>query len=528
MEEAEEGDRDRDDVVDVGPEEVLADLAEGGAGELRRAQHGAQISLHEGDVRGLDRDIGAGLHRDADVGGLERGGVVDPVADERHGAALGAELPDGVDLVGGEQPGPEVVDAEMLGDGGRHGCMIAGEHHGPEAAAAQLEEGFPRVFLHRVGDRERAEQPPAGGHPGGRARVVAEPPLYPGDVLLRDAFLAQQPRAPHDDPLAIDPADDAHPDPGLDAAGPGEGDAAPARFVHDGAGERMLGGVLHRGREPEHARLRVDRARVAPRAGSRLIPPSPGRFVRHEGLDHAGGAAGQGAGLVEDERVRPVQRLDGGPVPDENAAGGSDAGPDHERGGGGESERAGAGDDEHRDRCVEREREAAQLRVHPRDEPRRPACGLREDSGRHEPAHEGRQRDDEDGGHEDGGHPVRELLDRDLARLRLLHETDDVGEEGVLAHARRPHPERAGVVDRRTEDGGPRFLLDRDRLARRERLVDRAPPLKDDAVRRDLLARADDHHVAHRDLMGRDLEFGALPLDAGRRRLEREQGLDRR
>jgi len=208
VEKAEEGDRDRDDVVDVGPEEVLADLAEGGAGELRRAHHGAQISLDEGDVRGFDRDVSTGPHGDADIRRLERGGVVDPVAYEGHRAALGAELPHGLDLVGGEQPGPEVVDAEVLGDGGRHGFMIAGEHHGPEAAAAQLEEGFPRVFLHRVGDRDRAEQPPAGDHPGDRARVVAETPLHPGDVLLRDAFLTQQPRVVRLFPVVLPEAQD--------------------------------------------------------------------------------------------------------------------------------------------------------------------------------------------------------------------------------------------------------------------------------------------------------------------------------
>ena len=48
---------------------------------------GAQVAAHQGEVAGLDRHVGAGAHRHAEVGLGERGGVVDAVAD--HGDDAG-------------------------------------------------------------------------------------------------------------------------------------------------------------------------------------------------------------------------------------------------------------------------------------------------------------------------------------------------------------------------------------------------------------------------------------------------------
>ena len=48
-----------------------------------RVGHRAQVAADQGQVGGLDRRVGAGAHRQAQVGLGERGGVVDPVAD--HG-----------------------------------------------------------------------------------------------------------------------------------------------------------------------------------------------------------------------------------------------------------------------------------------------------------------------------------------------------------------------------------------------------------------------------------------------------------
>src|SRR4051794_36269180 len=66
---------DKEDVIAVGPEEVLADGAEHATRETDRRDEGREIAAHEDDVAGLDRDVGAAADRDADVG-LSEGGRI--------------------------------------------------------------------------------------------------------------------------------------------------------------------------------------------------------------------------------------------------------------------------------------------------------------------------------------------------------------------------------------------------------------------------------------------------------------------
>ena len=91
-------------------------------------------------VGGLDRDVGAGAHGQAQVGLGQRGGVVDPVADHRHHAALGLQPPDRADLVVRQHLGDHLADAHRLG-------------HGP-ARRASLSP------VSSTGDRPEAAQPP--------------------------------------------------------------------------------------------------------------------------------------------------------------------------------------------------------------------------------------------------------------------------------------------------------------------------------------------------------------------------------
>ena len=70
---------------------------------------GPQVAAHQGEVAGLDGDVGAGAHGDAEVGLGQGGGVVDAVADHGHDAALGLQPLDDVDLVGGQHLGDHVV-----------------------------------------------------------------------------------------------------------------------------------------------------------------------------------------------------------------------------------------------------------------------------------------------------------------------------------------------------------------------------------------------------------------------------------
>ena len=66
------------------------------------------VLAYESDVGGADRRVRAAAHGDAEIGAGEGGGVVDPVADHRDPAALGAQRGDqcGLALRGDRRRGP--------------------------------------------------------------------------------------------------------------------------------------------------------------------------------------------------------------------------------------------------------------------------------------------------------------------------------------------------------------------------------------------------------------------------------------
>ena len=131
-------------------------------------------------------------------------------------------------------------------------------------------------------------------------------------------------------------------------------------------------------------------------------------------------------------------------------------------------------------------------------------------------------------GHEDRRDAIGEALHGRLAGLGVRHEPADLRQRGVGAHARGAHDETPAGVDGRAGDLVAGALLDRDGLAREERLVDGRGSLLDDAVGRDLLARADDEAVADAELADRDAPLAPVVVEHGDvLRAEREQRRER-
>ena len=261
-----------------------------------------------------------------------------------------------------------------------------------------------------------------------------------------------------------------------------------ARRRHDRLGERVLAALLDRGGHGEEHVLRESAHRLD--AGELRL------------------ALGQGSGLVDDEGVdrrHPLQRLG---VADEEAGLRAAAGRDHDRDRCREAEGAGAGNDQHAHRRHQRIGEG-----------RRRAGD--------EPDGEGNQSHHDDGGHEYRRHPVGEALDRGARALRLGNHGDDAGEGGLGAGAVDLHVEAAGGVLRAAGDAVAFVLLDRDRLAGDERLVDRASAVDDDAIDRHPVAGAHAQHVTDHDIGERHLGRVAVRLDLQRRLgREVEEGAD--
>ncbi len=131
--------------------------------------------------------------------------------------------------------------------------------------------------------------------------------------------------------------------------------------------------------------------------------------------------------------------------------------------------------------------------------------------------------------HEPAGDRVGEPLDRRARALRLGDHRDDLREQRIAADALGAHDEAAGAVDGGAGDLVARRLLDRHRLAGDHRLVDRAVALEHDAVDRHLLARPHPQALAGDDRFERRCR-SSLPSSRDEARAlgrEIEQGADR-
>jgi DNA-binding FrmR family transcriptional regulator len=214
------------------------------------------------------------------------------------------------------------------------------------------------------------------------------------------------------------------------------------------------------------------------------------------------------AGLVQDDRLQLVGRLQRLGRADQHAVLGTLARPHHDRQRCGQPKGAGAGDDEHRHRGDERECERrARTEVEPNDE--------------------GADRDEDHRRHEVAGDQVGKPLDRRLRGLGLLHELDDLGEHRVRTDLGGAEPEGTGLVDRGADDRLARSLRRRDGFAGDHGLVDRGSSVHDLPVDGDLLPRADRQDVADLHVLHGDLLLLATLYDARGLGLQADQLADR-
>ena len=114
-----------------------------------------QIVVGQRDVGGLDGHVGTGqAHRDPDIGGGQRRGVVDAVADHADDVTLALQPAHHLELVLWHHLGAPLLDAELVGDHLGDIGMISGEHDdasntvGPQLSSAPRP---PRAAPRRAG-----------------------------------------------------------------------------------------------------------------------------------------------------------------------------------------------------------------------------------------------------------------------------------------------------------------------------------------------------------------------------------------
>ena len=118
-----------------------------------------RVGVEVDHVAGLARRLRAGVHGDADVGLRQRGRVVGAVAAHRDQLALGLLVADELELVLRRRLREEIVDAGLRRDRGRGHGVVAGDHDGADAHAAQLGEALADAALDDVLEVDDAEQP---------------------------------------------------------------------------------------------------------------------------------------------------------------------------------------------------------------------------------------------------------------------------------------------------------------------------------------------------------------------------------
>ena len=442
--------------------------------------------------RGLDRDVGAGADRDAEVGLRERRRVVDAVADHRDDAAL---APAGAGRRRPSRPAAPrrsprrcrprrrraraVASLSPVSSTGRRpssrSCATASALVGLTVSAttnsARASPSQPATTAvvpapsasrrARSSSARQLERPARRAAPGGRRRRAcpSTTPSTPRPARLREALDRGQ------------------------RAGRARGARSPAR---------------------SGARSALSSAPTSRSASSRSTP------VGGATLDERHAPARDRAGLVEHDRVDAARRLEHLRALDQDAELRAAAGADEQRGRRGEAERARAGDDQHGDRGGEGERGAARRRrARSRASPAASAITI----GTNTPEMRSASR-----------------CTGALPDCASVTRRRDLRERGVGADARRAHDEAAADVDVAPATSSPGLDLDRHALAGQQRPVDRRAPVLDDAVGGDLLARAHDEAVAD-DELARSARAARAPSSSSTRDLlgaELEQRPQRR
>ncbi len=385
--------------------------------------------------------------------------------------------------------GLDALDAEAPCDGGGVHAPVASEHQDLDAFSAEVAECGGGRGLDGIGDGDQPAHVTIRDHvDDGRAFA---PQLLGARVQVAGicAHTRQHALVADGDVHAGGFARDACSRNRRERAHRCDRDAAFLGRGHDRCGEGMLARALERRCPRQHLVFAV--VTVA-------------RDLGHPRL-----ALGEGAGLVDHQRVDACQAFEGLGAADQDAARGTAAGPHHDRHRSREPEGTRASDDEHRHGTHQGVNETR----------------LRTDR---EPNREGHERRHHHGGHEDRRDPIGDLLHRCPAALGLADEPHDPREQCVAAHVLGTHHEAAGGVEGAAGDAIATRFLDGHGLARHHRFVDGAEPVGDDAVHGHALARANPQEIPRLDGGERHIGFGpAVVHAAGDGRSEVQERADR-
>ena len=290
------------------------------------------LVFDERDIRAVHGGVAAhAAHRDADIGGLERGRVVHAVADHADLFACGLIGADVGELVLGQAVCVHLADVELRGDGRGGVLMVTREQHGLDLKRGELADHVCALLADRVGHGEEArEHAVHGGVGDGAALRELDNSGLSGLFGNGDVVLGKELRVAREEGFTVNASGDAAPRHHLEVFGLFK---RYARLLLAAAGdslaERVLGIALRRGAEAVEFVVRE--------CGQRTVHQNDLRR-----------AVGQRAGLVEGDLLHGGETLKRVALADEKAVLRRVADGGHDGSRRCQHKRAGAEDDQNR------------------------------------------------------------------------------------------------------------------------------------------------------------------------------------
>ncbi|CKS19030.1 Uncharacterised protein [Mycobacterium tuberculosis] len=139
---------------------VLPDYIHCPLAQVPNVEQAVQVVVGQRDIGGLDGDVGSGkAHGDPDIGGGQRRGVVDAVADHPDDVAVVLQLAHRRELVLRHDLGAPLINPQFVGDNLGDLRVVAGEHDDPaNPIGPQLRQHLGRLRTHLVAQADQADQ----------------------------------------------------------------------------------------------------------------------------------------------------------------------------------------------------------------------------------------------------------------------------------------------------------------------------------------------------------------------------------
>ena len=261
-----------------------------------------------------------------------------------------------------------------------------------------------------------------------------------------------------------------------------------AGMLQNGSRQGVLGALLKHRRQPQDF------------LASNLV-----RSIDQHDIRHVRRPASQGTGLVHRQHADMLGTFQRFGILHQNAHLRALPGAHHDRRWCRQPERTGAGNHQHGDGIDQRLGQIARMKP---------------------PAGEGEQRDHTDRGNKYRRYAIGQPLHRGFRALSFGHQTNDAGQQRMLANTSGATAQLPELILGRSKDTLAHRLGNRHAFAGEHGFVDTAGAINDYAVDRHAFARPDNEDVVRHQGVGGHFEQPAIAFDTGRSRLQAYQRFD--